>query len=100
MGLAKELPLGTTGVSATYWRIVKMELDIPSGGCIVHVAGYVDKAGRDAGKAPLMVKPLSVPGVATKEALEGQNVMAALYVALKAASGTIEPWPLSGASDA
>lgn len=60
MGLNKSMDNGT-GNNASYWRIRKFYEDADSGiECELH--GYKDKASRDAGKSPMILKRFEFRG--------------------------------------
>lgn len=59
-----------TGTLATYWRIVRADFDVRENRVWYVMAGYLDKASRDAGKGPLkeMAFTLHIPeGVALEQ---------------------------------
>lgn len=50
MALLKPIEHPRTGAVATYWRIVRATFDEPANYVL---AGYLDKAARDAGREPM-----------------------------------------------
>jgi hypothetical protein len=86
MALIKNNELDT-GVTVSYWRIIKIELT--EVGTLVMVGGYLDKAARDAGKNPITIKQNTFLGeddpmiIATLDELN-KNPYSVAYDKLKA----------------
>lgn len=70
------------GVNATYWRIEGGTIDYGSMVLRINVAGYLDAAARDAGKAPLAFESVAWSGVDFPDVAEPTRV--ALYTKLMA----------------
>jgi hypothetical protein len=47
------------GVTASYWRLVAVQHDIASGNGAIVLAGYADKAAREAAKKPMATHTLN-----------------------------------------
>lgn len=56
MGLLKTIPLGNSGIEATYWNVSAFNVDFVSNIPTVKLSGYIDKAHRLAGNSPVMHK--------------------------------------------
>jgi hypothetical protein len=61
MALLKEIE-GETGAVAEYWRVIEVNLNYFAGVGAVALAGYIDKAKRDAGKRPIDAKQFPIQG--------------------------------------
>jgi hypothetical protein len=63
MALSKSVPMGNTGVAASYWNIGEKREDPRAETIVVTLYGYPSKTAREAdGSEPLMTKTLSVTG--------------------------------------
>ena len=86
MGLAMNKEVENSGVVASYWRVIQIEVDLINNTNRVVVAGYASKALRDAGKAPLSRHCISLKDakvILKKEELSGNDPMSVLYQGLK-----------------
>ena len=103
MALSKEIPVGTTGVSASYWRLIGVNLDFVSGEARVTVAGYLNQANAGPGATPLVKKTVVWTGPSnpiTIPAIVAGTAFAAAYQKLTAPETRpmMPPNPLEGAS--
>ena len=53
MALSKAIEIKNSGVTASYWRITRIEIDGLSNSTKVFISGYVDQAARVAHKQPI-----------------------------------------------
>lgn len=50
-----------TGVPAVYWRIVRVDADLKVRAVWFVVDGYISQQAREAGREPIMQKPMTLP---------------------------------------
>lgn len=48
------------GTSASYWKVISIDLDVLGKGGRLQLAGYIDKASRDAGLLPLRTEVITI----------------------------------------
>ena len=60
MALSKSIDTDS-GVAAVYWRIVRVDVDLKVRTIWFVIDGYVSHQAREAGREPVMQKPMTLP---------------------------------------
>lgn len=101
MALSKSISVNNTGVTATYWRLTGVNVDLLANIATITLAGYLDAQARADGKNPVDLRTVRWVGSQnpiTAAAMQAGTAFAAAYTKLTQAETNplMPPNPFAG----